>query len=89
MPDDDYLAYLARFEHQVGALAVGGYGKWKGRLVRKLAADEWKTKHGEYAKLNDAYLKILERGDTMNDAITKLLRERRSELLIDEPENQP
>ena len=84
MPVDPYLDYLARFEESVGALSVGAYGKWKGRLVRKLGPDEFAAKHGELATLSSHYHKILERGDTLNDALTKLLRERQAELLIDD-----
>lgn len=83
MSGDPYLEYLARFEQLVGALQVGGYGKWKGKLVRKLAPDEFATKHGEWSTLSEHYQKILERGDTLNDALTKLLREREIELLLE------
>ncbi len=81
---DPYLEYLARFEQKVGALTVGSYGKWNGKLVRKLAPDEFMNKHTEFTNLNTHYQKILDRGDTLNDALTKLLRERQSELLIED-----
>jgi hypothetical protein len=81
---DPYLEYLARFEQKVGALTVGSYGKYKGKLVRKLAPDEFQNKHLEFTSLNTHYQKILERGDTLNDALTKLLRERQVELLIED-----
>jgi hypothetical protein len=86
MPVDPYLDYLGRFESQVGALAVGAYGKFKGKLVRKLSADEFKTRHTEFTNLDTTYRGIIERGDTINDAVVKLWRERRAELLIDGPE---
>lgn len=84
MPDDPYLDYLARFEAGVGALSIGAYGKWKGKLVRKLGPDEFAAKHGEFTSLHSHYHKILERGDTLNDALTKLLRERQAELLLED-----
>jgi len=80
---DAYLEYLGRFEQHVGALAVGAYGKFHGKLVRKLTADEFATKHGELTNLAKTYKSILERGDTLNDALTKLLRERQIELLFE------
>ena len=83
-PDEAYLSYIARFDQQVGALPVGAYGKWKGRLVRKLGAEDFAKKHKELTRLTDTYQQILERGDTMNDAVTKLLRERMAELLVDD-----
>jgi hypothetical protein len=82
--DDPYLAYLARFQKEVGAVAVGHYGKYQGKLVRKLNPAEFAKKHDELAHLVRTYRGIIERGDTINDAITKLLRERQIELLIDE-----
>jgi hypothetical protein len=84
MSGDEYQAYLARFAERLGPTAVGAYGKWKGKLIRKLAPDEFAHRHGEWATLNKTYQAILERGDTLNDAITKLLREREIELLLDE-----
>lgn len=83
MAADEYLAYLTRFDEQIGQLAVGAYGKWKGKLIRKLSADEFTKKFTEWQTLNRTYQQILERGDTLNDAITKLLRERTLELIFD------
>ena len=83
MSADAYQAYLERFQSLMGALPVGSYGKFKGRLVRKLPPDEFNKKHGEWATLSRTYKGILERGDTLNDAVTKLLREREAELLLD------
>ena len=86
MAVDPYLEYLAKFESQVGALAVGAYGKFQGKLVRKLSAEEFHTRYGEFATLDKTYRGILERGDTINDAVVRMWRERRAELLIDGPE---
>jgi len=83
MATDAYQAYLDRFQALVGSYPVGSYGKFKGRLVRKLPPDEFQKKHGEWATLSKTYKGILERGDTLNDAVTKLLREREAELLLD------
>jgi hypothetical protein len=86
MAGDPYLEYLARFESQVGALAVGAYGKFHGKLVRKLSAEEFAQRHSEFTTLDKTYRGIVERGDTINDAVVRMWRERRAELLIDGPE---
>ncbi len=86
MAADPYLEYLARFDTLVGAVAVGGYGKFHGKLVRKLSAAEFATRNSEFAKLDQTYRGIIERGDTINDAVVRLWRERRAELIIDGPE---
>ena len=83
MAVDAYLEYLGRFEQHVGALAVGAFGKWNGKLVRKLSAEEFASRHQEFTNLDRTYRGILERGDTINDAVVRLWRERRAELLID------
>ena len=83
MAGDEYLSYLARFETQVGALAVGAYGKFNGKLVRKLSPEEFAKRYDEYTRFARTYQEILERGDTLNDALTKLLRERQLELLLE------
>jgi hypothetical protein len=83
---DPYREYLAKFESQVGALAVGAYGKFQGKLVRKLAPDEFAKRHDEFVTLDKTYRGIIERGDTINDAVVRMWRERRAELLIDGPE---
>jgi hypothetical protein len=81
---DPYLDYLARWDQLVGvAVPVGQYGKWKGRMVRKLAPAEFVAKLDEYQQLGSHYQKSLERGDTLNDAVVKLLHERAGELLLD------
>ena len=77
--DDAYQSYLARFDSAAGPVAVGATAKFHGRLVRKLSA-------AEFAKLDSTYRGIIARGDTINDAVVKLWRERRAELLIDDPE---
>ena len=83
MAADPYLAYLARWESLVGAVPVGSYGKWQGKMVRKLAPAEFLQKLDEYTQLGAHYQKVLERGDTLNDSMVKLLRERASELLLE------
>jgi len=86
MAADPYLDYLARFEQKVGAVAVGSFGKFHGILVRKLAPDEFLKRSDEFATLDKTYRGIVERGDTINDAVVRMWRERRAELLIDGPE---
>jgi hypothetical protein len=80
---DPYLAYLGRWDELVGAVPVGQYGKWNGKMVRKLAPAEFLNKLDEYQKLNTHYHQCLERGDTLNDAMVKLLSERAGELLLE------
>jgi hypothetical protein len=83
---DAYKDYLQRFQTLIGPLPVGSFGKFKGRMIRKLTPDEFDKKHGEWVTLAKTYQGIIERGDTLNDTVTKLLREREAELLLEESE---
>jgi hypothetical protein len=78
----EYREYLVRFEKQVGKVPIGAPGKWKGRLVTKLAYGEFEHKLLELRKFEHAYRETLERGDTVSDAVIKLLKDRSAELLI-------
>lgn len=77
-----YAAYLERAKVELGQITVGGYGKWKGRLVKVLDAEEFARRHAEYLQLRAAYDQIMASGDTVNDAIMQLLTESSAELLL-------
>jgi hypothetical protein len=85
-PDSDlveeYRLYLQRFDEAMGPCDFGAYAKHQGRLIKKLRYDEFEAKWKEYRDLDKAYAKILERGDTINDMIVRILRERCDELLL-------
>jgi hypothetical protein len=80
---DEYRLYLERFDALVGTVEFGIYQKHKGRLIKKLTYDEFEAKLGEYREVDKAYNEILEHGDTINDVLVKVLRERSDELLMD------
>jgi hypothetical protein len=81
--DDDYQEYLARFETTLGPCEVGSYAKHNGRVIKKLRPDEFATKWREFQEVDSAYAEIMERGDTINDVLVKVLRERSDELLLE------
>jgi len=80
---DEYRHYLERFDARVGACEFGAYAKHNGRLIKKLSYDEFETKLGEFREVDKAYAEILANGDTINDVLVKVLRERSDELLLD------
>jgi hypothetical protein len=82
-PVDAYRAYLDRFEQTVGPLDFGTYATYNGRLIKKLTFDEFETKWKEFAEVTEAYERIVENGDTINDVLVKVLRERCDELLVE------
>jgi hypothetical protein len=80
---EDYRAYLQRFEEKLGPCDFGEYAKHGSRLIRKLRYDEFEVKLREFQEVNKAYAEILERGDTINDVLVKVLRERSDELVLE------
>lgn len=79
---DEFDAYLARFAHQVGDIQTGQYGRYKGRLVRKLDADRFASRLAAYHELGQRFLDIINAGDTIDDALAVDLRAAEIELLI-------
>ena len=78
-----YTAYLQRYEEAVGPGDLGSYAKYKGRLIKKLARDEFDKHWKELAELTVVYEKVVEAGDTINDILVRVLRERCDELLVE------
>lgn len=80
---EEYRRYLERFEAALGPCEFGTYMKHKGRLIKKLTYDEFEPRWAELATIEQAYEEVVARGDTINDVLTKVLRERRDELLVE------
>jgi hypothetical protein len=88
MAADEYAEYLARFDTAAGqgdATPVGGFAKFKGKLIKKLTAEEFADKNREYLELAGHYFHSLDRGDTINDVVVKLVRDRAAELVLTSP----
>jgi len=80
---DQYRRYLERAERVFGRGEFGSYAKWRGRLIRKLRLEEFESAWKELVVAGHAYEEILTRGDTINDALQKLLAERATDLLLE------
>ncbi|MBW2733268.1 MAG: hypothetical protein JRH20_12815 [Deltaproteobacteria bacterium] len=78
----NYTAYQERVRDRLGPVEVGVYGKWDGRLIKVLDADEFIRRYAEYQHLRHSYQQIMASGDTVNDAIMQLLVESSIELLL-------
>ena len=80
---DEFKQYITRFQTDVGQREFGEYGSWNGFVVKKMNFDEFVAKYEEFRNLERLYADILERGDTVNDAIFRTLREQGANLLIE------
>jgi len=83
--EPQYRDYLARFDQAHAGTGVGAFVKHRGRLVKKLSYDEFEPMFSEYRDVEETYTDSLERGDTINDVVVKVLRERAIELFFDPP----
>ena len=80
-----YHEYLERFATKVGTHDVGAFAKWSGKLIKKLAFEEFTPAYLEYTEISDKYYESLERGDTVNDVVLRVLRDKAATLVLDPP----
>jgi hypothetical protein len=80
-----YHEYLERFGKQVGEVKVGAFAKYDGRLIKKLSFEDFTPLYIEYSEMLDHYRESLDRGDTINDLVIKLLREHAANLVLKPP----
>jgi len=81
----EYREYLARFEAEHAGTDLGAFVKHRGRLVKKLRYEEFEAMYREFHDVAKNYFDSLDRGDTINDVVVKVLRERAIELFVDPP----
>jgi hypothetical protein len=80
-----YHEYLARFAAELGELSPGAFAKFGGRLIKKLTFEEFTPAYLEYTEMRAHYDEILERGDTINDLMLRILREKAANLVLPPP----
>jgi len=80
-----YREYLTRFDRELGAVEVGAFAKFQGRLIKKMSRDEFEPAFLEYHDLAERYHDSLDRGDTINDVVVKMLRDHAAKLVLKPP----
>jgi len=81
-----YHEYLDRFAGELGAdVKVGAFAKYNGTLIKKLSFEEFTPAFLEYQEIAQRYTESMERGDTINDVVLRLLRERGASLVLKPP----
>ena len=81
-----YQEYLARFAETLGEVKPGAFVKYNGRLIKKLTLEELAPALVEFDAISNRYRESVERGDTINDVVLKLLREAAANLVLASPE---
>ena len=82
---DRYHQYLERFAREVGELEVGGFKKHAGKLIKKMSFEEFTPVLLEYVEMCARYQESVERGDTINDVVLRVLREQAAALVLAPP----
>ena len=80
-----YHEYLERFAAKVGAHEVGAFAKYNSKLIKKLSFEEFTPAWLEYSELAEQYHASIERGDTINDVVLRVLRDKAATLVVDPP----
>lgn len=83
--DKQFDEYLARVEEAIGDAEFGQFVKHDGKLVKKLRKDEFEEIYGDYFDLAKQYFASIDRGDTINDVVVRMLRQRAAELFLTSP----
>lgn len=81
--DKEYERYLERFGQLVGDFQVGQLGRYRGRLVKKLPADEFRQKVGDYMAMGTRFNQIVSSGDTMDETLALDLRAAEFDLVME------
>jgi hypothetical protein len=83
---NEYKEYLERFDALGdGPSEFGDFRKHNGRLVKKMRFDEFEPVYTEYTEVAKAYFDSVDRGDTINDVVVKLIRDRATDLVKTSP----
>jgi hypothetical protein len=80
-----YHEYLDRFMTELGDVKVGAFAKYNGKLIKKLSFEEFTPAYLEYTDIVKRYTESIERGDTINDVVLRLLRDRCANLVLKPP----
>lgn len=82
---DRYHEYLERWKREAGDVPVGSFVKFAGKLVKKLSFEEFSPVLLEYLEMAERYNDSIERGDTINDVVLKVLRDQAARLMLPAP----
>jgi hypothetical protein len=87
LPDlpDRYQEYLERWKAELGDMKPGAFAKYNGKLIKKMTFEEFTPAYVEYMDIVARYQDSLDRGDTINNLVIKLLREQSANLVMKPP----
>jgi len=80
-----YREYLERFTRELGEVELGKFAKFNARLIKKLAFEEFTPAYLEYTDIATRYQEGIDRGDTINDVVLRILRDKAANLVLTPP----
>lgn len=80
-----YSEYLERWKTELGDVKTGAFAKYNSKLVKKMTFEEFTPAYVEYMQLVARYQESLDRGDTINNLVIKLLRDQSAGLILKPP----
>ena len=85
----DFTQYVDRFDNLVGQLKTGQYGQFRGRLVKRLSADEFDAQLTTYQELGRKLEASMMSGDTIDERLTTQIRAVEFNLVLEESRYLP
>ena len=82
---DRYHEYLERWQRAAGDVPVGTFTKFSGKLIKKLTFEEFTPILVEYVEMATRYQESVDRGDTINDLVLKIVRDKAALLVLPPP----
>tara|TARA_B100000674_G_scaffold36292_1_gene25389 strand:- start:37 stop:309 length:273 start_codon:yes stop_codon:yes gene_type:complete len=79
-----YDDYLTRFDTLVGSVQVGQIAEFKGKLVKKLNAENFGEITGRYEKLISRFEAMVANRQTIEEGVMMQIRMTETELLIEQ-----
>jgi hypothetical protein len=86
---NEFSEYNERFNRLVGEIQTGQYGRYRGRVVRRMNAEEFNLKTASYGELGQRFNRILDTGDTIDEGLTVDLRSIETELILEQSRYLP
>lgn len=80
-----YHEYLDRFTTELGDVKAGAFAKYGGKLIKKMSFEDFTPAYLEYTEMCERYHESVERGDTINDVVLKVVREKAASLILKPP----
>ena len=78
-----YEEYQSRFQRLVGEIQPGQYGQFRGRLVRRLNAEQFEEQTSQYSKLGNQLMNAINSGETLNEQLMVEIRAAEVSLVLE------